>query len=129
VSLPASGAEAAHRARTAALRALELDSRLSEAHTVVASTHFQSWDWKNAERSFVRALELNPSNADAYGRYSIYLSGMRRHDEALEAVRKARRLDPLSPPLRLLAVHQSYLALHGHPRFQRLLVRLGLADV
>jgi serine/threonine protein kinase/tetratricopeptide (TPR) repeat protein len=88
------------RARTAALHALELDARLSEAHAVVASTHIQSWDWKNAERSFVRALELNPSNADAYGRYSIYLSGVRRHDEALEAVRKARRLDPLSPALR-----------------------------
>jgi serine/threonine protein kinase/tetratricopeptide (TPR) repeat protein len=88
------------RARTAALRTLELDARLSEAHTVVASTYFQSWDWKNAERSFVRALELNPSNADAYSRYSIYLSGMRRHDEALEAVRKARRLDPLTPALR-----------------------------
>lgn len=88
------------RARTAALRALELDSRLSEAHTVVAVTHFQSWDWKNAERSFVRALELNPSNADAYSKYSVYLSGMRRHDEALEALRKARRLDPLSLALR-----------------------------
>jgi TolB-like protein/tetratricopeptide (TPR) repeat protein len=88
------------RAREAALRALELDPRLSEAHTVIAFTHLQSWEWGSVERSFVRALELNPSNADAYMKYSTYLTGMGRHDEALAAVQKARRLDPLSLGLR-----------------------------
>jgi tetratricopeptide (TPR) repeat protein len=77
--------------------AVPLAAAVAQAHQ---EGHLQSWDWKNAERSFVRALELNPSNADAYSKYSFYLSGMRRHEEALEAVRKARRLDPLSLALR-----------------------------
>jgi serine/threonine protein kinase/tetratricopeptide (TPR) repeat protein len=86
-------------AREAALRALRLDPRLSEAHVALAFTHLQSWQWASVEREFQIALELNPSNADAYHKYTLFLTARGRHEEALASIKKARRLDPLSLPL------------------------------
>jgi serine/threonine protein kinase/tetratricopeptide (TPR) repeat protein len=88
------------KARAAAERALALDPRLSEAHAVIGYAHLQSWQWGSVESAFVRALELNPSNADACMKYSMFLTCMGRHDEARTAIQKARRLDPLSLLLR-----------------------------
>ena len=85
------------RARAAAMKALELDDKLAEAHTVLGAVNlFYDWNWSGAEREFKRAVEINQSNSDAHQMYSYYLSAMGRFDEALYEMRRAQELDPLS---------------------------------
>ena len=86
------------RARAAALRALEIDEQLAEAHAALAAikTHYD-WDWPGAEREYKRAIRLNPSYASAYQWYATYLAVMGRSDEAARQDARALELDPLSP--------------------------------
>jgi len=85
------------RARAAALRALELDEGLAEAHTVMALiVQNYELDWQTAEKEFRRAIELNPNYATAHHWYAEHLVWRGRFDEALRASEQARRLDPLS---------------------------------
>lgn len=89
--------EAVDRARAAALHALQIDPMLAEAQTSLAFIKFRfDWDWNGAERAFRRAIELNPNHATAHHRYAIYLGAMGRHDEALDVIKRAQDLDPLS---------------------------------
>ena len=84
-------------AKQYALKALELDDSLSEAHTALAGIRFYSdWDWPGAESEFKRALALNPSDAEAHRIYSFYLLAMGRFEESLLEVQRAQELDPLS---------------------------------
>jgi eukaryotic-like serine/threonine-protein kinase len=84
-------------AKQYALKALELDDSLSEAHTALAGIRFfGDWDWPGAESEFKRALALNPSDAEAHRRYSNYLLTMGRSEEARLEVQRAQELDPLS---------------------------------
>jgi TolB-like protein/DNA-binding winged helix-turn-helix (wHTH) protein/Tfp pilus assembly protein PilF len=86
------------KARAAALKALELDDTLAEAHTSLALIHESfDWDWVTAEKQFRRAIELNPNYATAHQWYAEYLMWVGRFDEAFEESEQARRLDPLSP--------------------------------
>jgi tetratricopeptide (TPR) repeat protein len=81
----------------AARRALELDSSLAEAHTALGQILFFHYlDWQGAGRELRRAVALNPGSADAYFAYSVYLSALGRHAQALAAVGRARELDPAS---------------------------------
>ena len=85
------------KARAAALKALELDETLAEAHTslaVIAQNY--DWDWPTAEREYHRAIELDPNYATAHHWYAEYLSYRGRFDEALAEIERARELDPLS---------------------------------
>jgi TolB-like protein/Flp pilus assembly protein TadD len=86
------------RARAAALRALEIDEQLAEAHAALAAikTHYD-WDWPGAEREYKRAIRLNPSYASACQWYGTYLATMGRSDEAARQDARALELDPLSP--------------------------------
>ena len=85
------------KAREAALKALEIDPNLAEAHTSLALINEQyDWDWKTAGERFRKAIELNPNYATAHHWYAEYLSFMGRHEEALAEVARARRLDPRS---------------------------------
>ncbi len=85
-------------AKAAALKALELDNTLPDAHAALGLAKLMyEWDWKGAESSFRRALELDPSNAEAHLRYSHYLAAVGRLDEAIAEARLAQRSDPLSP--------------------------------
>lgn len=85
------------RAREMALRALELDEGLAEAHAAMAYIRaYYEWDWEAAEREFRRALELQPSSADVHFSYSRFLAAQRRFPEAFVEIRRARELDPLS---------------------------------
>jgi tetratricopeptide (TPR) repeat protein len=90
--------DAAHQqAKTAALKALELDDSLEDAHLALANILYQyDWDWAGAEREFRRALEINPSSASAHRFYSGYLVMVGRYDEALTQAHIAQQLDPLS---------------------------------
>jgi len=85
------------RASVALERALQLDPELSAAH--VASAHFKmtrQFDWSGAEREFRRALELSPSDADAFDLYGRLCMALGRLDDSLALLRHAQQLDPLS---------------------------------
>ncbi len=85
------------RAEAAAMKALQLDSTLAEAHTSLAwAKIFFDWDWQGAEREFTQAIELNPGYANAHHWYALYLTIMGHHSEAIAEDRKAESLDPLS---------------------------------
>ncbi len=85
------------KAKAAALRALELDEGLAEAHVSLAATKMQyDWDWPGAESELARALKLNPNYAPAYQWYVLYHLIMGRFDEAIAESKKAQELDPLS---------------------------------
>ena len=85
------------KARSAALRALQLDEQLAEAHTSLALIEENyEWDWRNAEKEFRRAIQLDPNYATAHHWYAEYLAFEGRFDEAFSEIDRARRLDPLS---------------------------------
>jgi TolB-like protein/DNA-binding winged helix-turn-helix (wHTH) protein/Flp pilus assembly protein TadD len=85
------------QARAAALKALQIDPNLSEAHTALALiVQNYDWDWKTAEKEFRRAIELNPNYATAHHWYAEHLMWQGRFDEALQESERARMLDPLS---------------------------------
>jgi tetratricopeptide (TPR) repeat protein len=84
--------------RAAALKALELDETLAEAHNSLAAISFDYyWDWAAADRHFARAIDLGPNYQTALEFYSSYLACMARHEEALGFATRARNLDPVSP--------------------------------
>jgi len=89
--------EALPKAKNAAIKALELDSTLSEAHNSLAFC-FDAFDWdlESAGKEFQRAIELNPGYATAHHWYAWHVSLLGRYDEAIEEMRKAKSLDPLS---------------------------------
>jgi len=88
------------RAREEALRALQIDSTLGEAHASLAMLKAEyEWDWAGAEREFRRAIELNPGYATAHQWFADFLSRLGRHPEALAEIQRARELDPLSAPV------------------------------
>jgi serine/threonine-protein kinase len=90
--------EAIPEAKEAALRAVELDPSLAEAHVAVGHIKvWLDWDWAEAEREFKRSIELNPGLALAHNQYAMYLAAMGRLDDAINAVKRAQQLDPLSP--------------------------------
>jgi serine/threonine-protein kinase len=93
--LPAS--ETFPRAKAAALKALEIDDTLAQAHAVLATT-YESFDWNfpAAEKEYRRAIALNPQYPTAHHWYSAHLGIMGRSDEAIEEAKQALELDPLS---------------------------------
>ena len=84
-------------ARTAALKALQLDSSLAEAHTSLALiAQNYDWDWHTAETEYRRAIELNANYATAHHWFAECLAFQGRFDEAFQESERARQLDPLS---------------------------------
>ena len=85
------------KAREAAVRALEIDDQLPEAHVALALIlENYDWDWNTAEKEYRRAIELNPNYATAHHWYAEFLMWRGRFAEALRESESARRLDPLS---------------------------------
>lgn len=86
------------KAKAAALKALELDETLSEAHVSLGGVllHLE-WSWSDAEKENQRAIALNPNNATAHQWYGFYLMAMGRFDEAIAEMKRAQELDPLTP--------------------------------
>jgi TolB-like protein/DNA-binding winged helix-turn-helix (wHTH) protein/Tfp pilus assembly protein PilF len=86
------------RAKEAALRAVELNPALAEAHAALGMVQtFWDHDWAGAERSFKQAIVLEPSLSEAHHRYSLLLAALGRLDQAVAESRRALELDPLSP--------------------------------
>ncbi len=89
--------EAYPRAQAAALKALEIDKTLAEAHASLAFLEFNfNWNWAAAEREFQRTLELNSSYAEAHHWYSHYWTDRGRAEESLAETKRALEFDPLS---------------------------------
>lgn len=90
--------ETISEAKAAALKALEIDNTLAEAHTSLALILFRyDWNWSGAEAEVKRAIELNVNYATAHQLYASCLLASERPDEALKEIQRARELDPLSP--------------------------------
>jgi len=99
------------QAKAAALKALELDETLAEAHAALAEIKLvYEWDWPGAEQAFQRALELNPNIAAAHYGYGWYLLMMGRMDEAIAEIKQAKELDPLTPLLTTWLAYSYWVA-------------------
>jgi TolB-like protein/Flp pilus assembly protein TadD len=98
LSLGSFWVEAISEAKSAALKAIELDPTLAEAH--VALGHIKlwlDWEWAAAELEFKQGISLNPNSALAHDQYAMYLAAMGRLGEATSEARRAQTLDALSP--------------------------------
>jgi tetratricopeptide (TPR) repeat protein len=85
------------RNKAAALKALEIDDTVSEAHAQLGfASMFYDHDWQGAEKEFRRAIELNPSNANAHRGLAQYFVSNARFDDSLAEIERARELDPVS---------------------------------
>jgi len=85
------------KARAAVNKALEIDNRLAEVHTSLASIlMLGEWDWVNSAKEFKLALELNPNYATAHHWYSQWFLNMGRLDESIRMMSRAAELDPVS---------------------------------
>ena len=86
------------KAKAAALKALEIDAQLAEAHAAfgLAILHYD-WNWTGAEVSFQHAIKLNPNYSKAFELLGVYLCRVERVSEAIATLKKAEELDPLSP--------------------------------
>jgi DNA-binding winged helix-turn-helix (wHTH) protein/tetratricopeptide (TPR) repeat protein len=99
------------QAKDAALRALEINDRLSDCHTSLAIIKFfYEWDWDSAQRSLSRAIDLEPSSSFAHQIYSRLLSFLRRHEEAIEQAKRICELEPLSSQAHFLFGEVWYFA-------------------
>ena len=97
--------EAMPKAEAAAKRSLELDDSLAEAHTALALVrHHYHWDWKGAEVSYRRAVELSPGLSSAHLWYSWLLLALGRTDEAMMEIEQALVIVQETDPDRLVAV-------------------------
>lgn len=82
----------------AAKKAVELDPKLSEAHASLGfSLHAGNYEWSRAEHHLMKAIELNPSNANAYVWYSIVMYTEGRFAEGLQYANRSLEVDPLTP--------------------------------
>jgi TolB-like protein len=88
--------EAMPRANASALKALELDDTLAQAHVTLANLKVLEWDWATADKEYRRALEINPNSAEAHFMYADFLVTMRRTAEWEMETRRTLELDPLS---------------------------------
>lgn len=101
-------AQALEQAKPYALKALELDSLLGEAHTALGMIKFFfEWDWAGAEESFQRGLQARWSRSWPACLYSWYLIYVGRAEEAFPLAKQAQELDPLSP-LTTLTMEMAY---------------------
>ncbi len=87
----------APKAKSAALKALEIDDTLAESHVSLALIRqYREWDWSAAEKEYKRAIELNSADVTAHHEYAAYLTAMGRTPEAIAQIKRAQELDPLS---------------------------------
>jgi TolB-like protein/Flp pilus assembly protein TadD len=87
--------------RTAAEKAIQLDPLLAEGHDAVGMTYARAGQWEPAEKSFRRAIELNPNRSPTYAHFGIWLLWVcGRNAEAIEQLRLAEKADPISGLIR-----------------------------
>lgn len=90
--------DALAKVRTAAKKAIELDPLLADAHDALGMAYSADGQWEQSERSFRRAIEIDPGRSISYDHFSRFLLlPLGRVEEALKEMRLAERADPLSP--------------------------------
>ena len=137
VAMPAQ--EAMAKAEEMALKALEIDNTLAEAHVMLGGVRSYFYlDWAEAEKEYQLAIELDPSSFEAPYSYSFLMTAMGRYEEAIALSRRAQQLDPLNPATRTAiafhlqnarryeeSIQEARAALDMNPKFQRAYVRLA----
>jgi serine/threonine protein kinase/Tfp pilus assembly protein PilF len=99
------------KCKEAALKALEMDPDLAEAHASLAvAIQFLDWDWPGAEVEFRRAIGFNPNYAAVHYFYAVFLAAMGRFDDAVAEQRRAMELDPIQPAIRAALAFISRIA-------------------
>jgi TolB-like protein/Flp pilus assembly protein TadD len=99
------------QAAAAAQRALELDDSLAEAHAALGLVrHHYEWNWRGAEESYRRAIELNPALGTAHLRYAWLLLALGRGEEAMQEIERAWNLAVEIDPQRLVVVRATRAA-------------------
>jgi TolB-like protein/Tfp pilus assembly protein PilF len=107
--------EAYPKAKTAALRALEINEHMAEGHSSLACVALSyEHDWMVSEREFKRAIQLDPTYVPAHHWYSWFLIAMNRRNEAVEVIRHAVEIEPLSTIILARAGHIHYYAGQPH---------------
>jgi DNA-binding winged helix-turn-helix (wHTH) protein/Flp pilus assembly protein TadD len=103
--------DALRRANEFAQAALRIDDTLAEAHVALAGVKkLYHWDWSGAEGEYQKALRLNPNYARGHQLYAGHLSAMGRPEEALQEIRRALELDPLSLVVNMEMAWMLYMA-------------------
>lgn len=134
-------ADAVEKARPAAQRALELNDRLAEAYIIRGRVAEMEWDWLTMRQNFEKAIEIDPESAHAWHGYAFYLHNVEGDSSAaVEAMRRAARLDPvsisISCDLGLMLIHAGqsdeaistlHRAINIDPNFSDAFNFLGLA--
>ena len=93
------------KARQAAIKALEMDDTLGQAHSSLAWVKYAfEWNFREAEKEFRRSLELNPGASWSLLWYGMYLAQANRIEESIATMKKAQQVDPLSPVVNSLAL-------------------------
>ncbi len=88
------------KAKSAALRAIEIDDQLAEAHASLAlALWIYDWDWRSAEKEFERAGKLRSGYATTHHWYALFLGFVGKYEEALAQIEMALRSDPVSLPV------------------------------
>jgi serine/threonine protein kinase/Flp pilus assembly protein TadD len=101
--------DAMSQAKASALLAVQLDSTLARGYSALGYVHaFYEWNWQQAEPELKKTLELNPGSAEAHQNYGYFLLVNGRFNEALEELRKARELDPLSSSIATQTIFPLY---------------------
>jgi serine/threonine protein kinase/Tfp pilus assembly protein PilF len=99
------------KAKDAALKAIELDPSLAEAHAYLATLFAAAdHDWTAADREFRLAIQLNPGSADTRRWYGSYLTGQGQFEAGLQELRRAVEIDPLSAETNTLLGHHFFFA-------------------
>lgn len=99
------------KSKAAALRALELDPSLGEAHAWLGKlAFFYEWDFPKAENELKRAIELSPNYPEAHIIYAVFLITTGRRELGLAEMTKAHDIDPISQLPNVIAVVAFYLA-------------------
>jgi len=89
--------DAMPKSKSAALRALQIDSNLGEAYATLAYVEkFYDWDWAKSEEDFKRAIALKPNYPSAHLWYAGLLAALGRHNESIAESKRGVELDPLS---------------------------------
>ena len=88
--------------RAAAVKAIELDPLLAEAHDALGMAYARDAKWEQSEKSFRRAIELDPNRSETHEEFALYLLWpLDRTEEALKELRLAEKADPLSAEIHL----------------------------
>lgn len=115
------------KAREYAMKALQIDDTLAEAHTALAAIRFYGeWDWPAAQQEFNRALQVNPNQAEARRMYAVYLAALGRSGESLAEIRRAQELDPLSESIQGTAGWVFYFSRQYDHAIEQCRIAVGL---